>query len=89
MKILLSIFFLFLIFAPYSLLFYKKVSVQIRLLFASLFELFILLMGAILVYGLKIDPLIGDMYFYQALIWLIILTNILIILVIWITKHKT
>jgi hypothetical protein len=89
MKILPSIFFYFLILFPYPLLFYKKVSVQIRLLFVSLFELFILFMGVIIVYGLKIDLLIGDMYFYQTLVWVSILINIFIILVIWITKYKT
>lgn len=62
---------------------------QIRLLFVSLFELFILFMGVIIVYGLKIDLLIGDMYFYQTLVWVSILINIFIILVIWITKYKT
>jgi len=87
-RILLSIFFYFFILFPYSLLFYKKVSVQIRLLFVSLFEVVILFTGVMLVSGLKIDLLIWHMYFYNIFVWLSIPINIFIILVIWITKNK-
>ncbi|HEX3934354.1 MAG TPA: hypothetical protein VHW43_06715, partial [Puia sp.] len=66
----------------------KKVSVQIRLLFVSIFELFFLFAGAMVVTGLKIDLLIADIYFYNILVWLSILINIFLILVIWITKYK-
>lgn len=88
MKIILSIFFYFLILLPYSALLYKKVSVQIRLLFVSIFELFFLFAGVMIVNGLKIDLLIADMYFYNIFVWLSILINIFLILVIWITKYK-
>ena len=85
---MLSIFFYFFILFPYSLLFYKKVSVQIRLLFVSLFQVFILFTGVMLVSGLKIDLLIWHVYFYNIFVWLSITINIFIILVIWITKNK-
>lgn len=71
---------------PYSILFYKKISLSIRLIFASIFELFCLLTLILLVQVGHLNFLVGTVFLYNMIVWISILANILVILSIWILK---
>lgn len=83
MKDKLSLFLvLLLITGPYSLLFYKKMSLRIRLLFISMFEIFILCLLVIAIF-LGVEKLIETTYSYNLFVWLSVLRNLMIIFLSW------
>lgn len=71
---------------PYSILFYKKISMSIRLVFASISEMLILLLLMLLMQVQHLNFLIGATFLYNMIVWVSILLNILTILIIWILK---
>jgi hypothetical protein len=71
-----------LLIGPYSLLFYKKMSLRIRLLFISMFEIFILCMLLIAIF-LGAEKLIGTTYLYNIFVWLSVLLNLILIFLSW------
>jgi hypothetical protein len=88
MKIILSILYILLVLLPYSVCFYEKMSIQIRLLFVSLFEIFFLVIASTIVLSAKIDSQIASMFFYNMAVCLSVLFNLFLILIIWIIKKR-
>lgn len=75
----------FLFIGPYLLLFYKKESLSIRLLFISMMEIFILCFLITIVFVL--DGTIADIvWVYNSFVWLTVFINLLTIIVLWIFK---
>lgn len=85
-KVLIAVFLMVWIALPYLILFYKKVSVSIRLLFASMFEILCLLILIIATHWGGLDFLTGTVFFYNMIVWSSVLINVFVILVIWILK---
>ena len=86
MKVLTAIFLIAWIVLPYLVLFYKKVSVSIRLLFASMFEILCLLILIIVTQWGQLDFLTGTVFFYNMVVWSSVLVNVFVILIIWVLK---
>ena len=87
MKNLISIFFILAALLPYCALLYKKVSIQIRLLFASLFEILIFLIIFFIIYYVGDLGIIGyDGLFYEVIVVLLLFLNFFIIIVTSIIK---
>ena len=74
-----------LLIGPYSLLLYKKINLRIRLLFISMFEIFILCLLIIAIF-LGAEKLIGTAYSYNLFVWLSVLLNLMIIFLSWLFK---
>jgi len=88
MKVLISIHYWLLILLPYSACLYRKVAIQIHLLFISIFEALLLVTTIIIVIGLSIDSLAPYAYFYNITVWISVFINIFLIFMIWIIKKK-
>ncbi len=88
MKVLISIFFILAALLPYCALLYKKVSIQIRLLFASVFEIFIFLIIFLIIYYVGGATLIGyDGLSYEIIVGLTLFLNFFLIIAISIIKR--
>ncbi len=77
---------LILIFLPYFILVYQKISIPIRLLFISLFEIFSLVMFITVTTLFKLDTLSKEIFFYALAVPMSIFINVFIILAIWIVR---
>ncbi|CAN5637549.1 hypothetical protein BH11BAC5_BH11BAC5_01920 [soil metagenome] len=69
---------------PYATLFYKKISISIRLLFACLFEIIIFYLLFLILYAVNSLDIVG--YFYEMFFIIPILLNLFLILFIWVDK---
>lgn len=80
--------------APYLLLFYKKESIRIRLLFISMIEISILCLLITIDYiGNLItrdfsgnETLVGAIFFYNSFVWISVFVNFILILFSWLLK---
>jgi hypothetical protein len=74
---------------PYGLLFYKKLSLWIRLLFISLFEIVGMVFSIVFVHSINAKGLIGAVFIYDIAVWTAVSINVILIFLLWIsTKFK-
>ena len=86
MKILTSLLFYLAALLPYSTLWYKKVSILKRLLFASLFQIVIFYILFFILSVTDNSAIIWDAYFYEMLFFILLIFNFILILFTWIIK---
>jgi hypothetical protein len=75
-----------LLLGPYSLLFYKKIGVRVRLLFISMIEIFVLCTMITIVYFAN-GFLTDTTYSYNLFVWLSVLLNLILILFSWLFER--
>jgi hypothetical protein len=68
---------------PYTLIFYKKYSIRIRLVFISIIEILLLVYSLIFAHFAELDSMLAFMFAYNIVVWITVAVNVILIIISW------